>query len=93
MQDLKATCSEFGTNHPFTANILNEIGLVYDDKNDEIARQLYEAALRITLDTYGNNYLVTGTIRYDILFYTTLISFTVKPCIKRSPFDKEKDAL
>jgi hypothetical protein len=32
-------------------------------------------------------------IRYVILFYTTLISFTVKPCIKRSPFDKEKDAL
>jgi len=45
LQDLKATCSEFGTNHPFTANILNEIGLVYDDKNDEIARQLYEADL------------------------------------------------
>ncbi|XP_071175248.1 uncharacterized protein [Mytilus edulis] len=66
MQDLKVTRSEVGTNHPRTAAVLNEIGLVYDDKNDVMAGQLYEAALSIILETYGNNYLGTGSIRYNL---------------------------
>lgn len=63
LQDLKVTRSEVGTNHPRTAIVLNEIALVYDDKNDISAGKLYEAALTIILDTYGNDYLGTGNIR------------------------------
>lgn len=63
LQDLKVTRGEVGTNHPYTANVLNEIGLVYDDKNYQIAGELFEEALRIFLGAYGNNYLVTGVIR------------------------------
>ncbi|XP_063416845.1 uncharacterized protein LOC134699089 isoform X1 [Mytilus trossulus] len=66
VQDLKVTRSEVGTNHPYTANVLNEIGLVYDDKNHQIAGELFEEALRIFLDAYGNNYLVTGVIRFNL---------------------------
>lgn len=66
MQDLKMTRSEVGTKHPRMAIVLNEIGLVYDDKNDVMAGELYEAALSIILDTYGKDYLGTGTIRYNL---------------------------
>ncbi|CAG2252128.1 NPHP3 [Mytilus edulis] len=66
LHDLKVTRSEVGTNHPRTAIVLNEIGLIYDDKNDSMAPQLYEAALSIFLETYGKNFLGTGTIRYNL---------------------------
>ncbi|XP_076109505.1 uncharacterized protein LOC143078527 [Mytilus galloprovincialis] len=66
LHDLKVTRSEVGTNHPRTAIVLNEIGLIYDDKNDSMASQLYEAALSIFLETYGKNFLGTGTIRYNL---------------------------
>ncbi|XP_052059702.1 uncharacterized protein LOC127700331 [Mytilus californianus] len=66
LHDLKVTRSEVGTNHPRTAIVLNEIGLIYDDKNDIMAPQLYEAALSIFLETYGKNFLGTGTIRYNL---------------------------
>lgn len=73
MQDLKVTRSEVGTNHPRTAAVLNEIGLVYDDKNDVMAGQLYEAALSIILETYGNNYLGTGSIRFVIICFVDIL--------------------
>lgn len=63
MQDLKVTRSEVGTNHPRIANVLNEIALVYDDRNDKRAGDLYEAALAIILNTYGSNYVGTAVIR------------------------------
>jgi len=63
MQDLKVTRSEVGVSHPRTAIVLNEIALVYDDRNDEMAGRLYEAALMIFLETYGNDYIGTGIIR------------------------------
>ncbi|XP_063416779.1 uncharacterized protein LOC134699017 [Mytilus trossulus] len=66
LHDLKVTRSEVGTNHPRTAIVLNEIGLIYDDKNESMAPQLYEAALSIFLETYGKNFLGTGTIRYNL---------------------------
>ena len=65
LQDLKVTRSEVGTSHPRMATVLNEIGLVYDDKNDERAGMLYETALMIILETFGPNYVGTGTIRYQ----------------------------
>lgn len=68
MQDLKVTRGELGTDHPRTAMVLNEIALVYDDKNDVIAGKLYEAALAIILETYGNNYLGTAIIRFESIF-------------------------
>ena len=61
--DLRSTRSEFGTHHPSVATVLNEIALVYDDMNDELAGKLYEGALSIILETYGNNFLGTGIIR------------------------------
>ncbi|XP_053394800.1 uncharacterized protein LOC123525710 isoform X2 [Mercenaria mercenaria] len=66
MQDLKVTRSEVGTNHPRMATVLNEIALVYDDRNDVIAGKLYEAALAIVLETYGRHYLGTAIIRYNL---------------------------
>ena len=63
LQDLKLSRSEVGVHHPRTATVLNEIALVYDDKNDEIAGKLYETALCIMTETYGNNYIGTGVIR------------------------------
>ena len=63
LQELKLTRSEVGVHHPRTATVLNEIALVYDDKNDVIAGKLYETALSIIMDTYGNNYIGTGVIR------------------------------
>ena len=63
LQDLKVTRGEVGNSHPRMATVLNEIALVYDDKNDEMAGKLYETALMIILETFGPNYLGTGTIR------------------------------
>ena len=63
LQDLKLTRSEVGVHHPRTATVLNEIALVFDDKNDEIAGRLYEAALSIMMEVYGNNFLGVGVIR------------------------------
>ena len=48
------------------ADILNDIALVYDDKNDRVAGDLYEAALVLLLDTYGRQHLdvaVTRSVR------------------------------
>ena len=45
---------------------MNDIALVYDDKNDRVAGDLYEAALVILLDTYGRQHLdvaVTRSVR------------------------------
>ncbi|KAL4237051.1 hypothetical protein ACF0H5_005435 [Mactra antiquata] len=66
MQNLKMVRSDVGTNHPRIANVLNEIALVYDDTNDKRAGELYEASLAIMLDTYGNNYIGTASIRYNL---------------------------
>ncbi|WAR23121.1 Y7407-like protein [Mya arenaria] len=66
LQDLKVTRSEVGTFHPRTAIVLNEIALVFDDRNDELAVKLYEAALKIFLETYGDKYIGTGIIRYNL---------------------------
>lgn len=65
LQDLKVTRSEVGSCHPRTAIVLNEIALVFDDRNDDLAGSLYEAALVIFMDTYGKNYVGTGIIRYN----------------------------
>ena len=63
IQDLTLTRGDVGTSHPRTAGILNDIALVYDDKNDPLARELYEAALTILLDTYGGNHLDVAVTR------------------------------
>ncbi|KAL4236673.1 hypothetical protein ACF0H5_005057 [Mactra antiquata] len=66
MQNLKVIRGEVGTNHPRIANMLNEIGLVYDELNDPRAGNLYEAALTITRNTYGDNHIGTASIRYNL---------------------------
>ena len=63
LQDLSLTRNEVGTTHPRTAGILNEIALVYDDKNDPVAGELYEAALTILLDVYGSSHLEVAVTR------------------------------
>ena len=39
--------------HASRAGVINDVALVYDDKNESIAGDLYEAALVILLDTFG----------------------------------------
>ena len=63
IQDLSLTRSEVGTTHPRTAGILNEIALVYDDKNSAVAGSLYEASLSILLDVYGLSHLEVAVTR------------------------------
>ena len=63
LHDLKLTRSEVGVQHPRTATVLNEIALVFDDKNDELAGSVYETALSIMMDVYGSNFIGTGIIR------------------------------
>ena len=63
IQDLTLTRGDVGTAHPRTASILNDIALVYDDMNDPLAGELYQAALTILLDTYGNNHLDVAVTR------------------------------
>lgn len=63
LQDLNLTRNEVGTSHPRTASVLNDIALVYDDKNDRLAGQLYEAALMILLDVFGQSHLDVATVR------------------------------
>ena len=67
MQDLKLTRGEVGAAHPRTATVLNDLALVYDDKSDPLAGQLYEAALFILRDTYGNNHVDVAVIRSVII--------------------------
>ena len=38
------------------AGVINDVALVYDDKNESIAGDLYEAALVILLDTFGTQH-------------------------------------
>ena len=63
LHDLILTRGEVGLFHPRLANILNEIALVYDDKNDSKAGELFEAALMILLDTYGPKYVEVAVLR------------------------------
>ncbi|XP_077992057.1 uncharacterized protein LOC144446177 [Glandiceps talaboti] len=66
LRDLKMTRGHVGTNHPRTAGIINSIALVYDDKNDELAGTLYEAALAILLETYGPAHLDVAHVRHNL---------------------------
>ena len=63
LQDLSLTRGEVGTTHPRTANVLNDLALVYDDRNDPLAGTLYEASLAVLLDTYGLMHLDIAVIR------------------------------
>lgn len=63
LQDLKLTRSEVGVNHPTVARILGTIGMVYDDKNDKLAGELYEGSLAMLLDTYGSAHVDVATVR------------------------------
>ncbi|XP_061175870.1 uncharacterized protein LOC133184810 [Saccostrea echinata] len=66
LQDLKLTRSEVGVNHPRVARILGSIGMVYDDKNDKLAGELYESSLAMLLDTYGSAHVDVATVRYNL---------------------------
>ena len=63
ISDMMLTRGEVGLFHPRIAHILNEIALVYDDKNDLKAGELFEVALIILLDTYGNNNIEVAVVR------------------------------
>lgn len=63
LQDLKLTRSEVGVTHPRVARILGSIGMVYDDKNDKMAGELYESSLAMLLDTYGSAHVDVATAR------------------------------
>ena len=63
LHDLDLTRGDIGTSHPRVASVLNDIALVYDDKNDHFAGPLYEAALRMFLDVFGPSHLDVATIR------------------------------
>ncbi|ELU12330.1 hypothetical protein CAPTEDRAFT_96933 [Capitella teleta] len=66
VRDLNLTRNEVGSSHPRSAAVLNDIALVYDDKNSDFARDLYEASLAILLETYGNGHLDVAVIRYNL---------------------------
>ena len=51
------------THHRICVGVINDIALVYDDKNESIAGDLYEAALVILLDTFGNQHLDVAVTR------------------------------
>ena len=55
------------THHRMCAGVINDIALVYDDKNESIAGDLYEAALVILLDTFGNQHLDVAVTRCVVL--------------------------
>ena len=63
LQDLKLTRSEVGVSHPRVARILGSLGLVYDDKNDPLAGELYESSLAMLLDTYGSAHVDVASAR------------------------------
>ena len=64
LQDLLLTRVQVGLSHPRVAGILNDIALVYDDKNQREAGSLYEAALMILLDFYGPSHIDVAILRY-----------------------------
>ncbi len=63
LQDLTLTRGEVGATHPRTAGVLNDIALVYDDRSNPVAGELYEAALTTLLATYGSNHIEVALIR------------------------------
>ena len=63
LQDLNLTRGDVGSAHPRCAGVLNDIALVYDDRNDQVAGELYEAALIILLDTYGHSHMDVAILR------------------------------
>jgi hypothetical protein len=66
VRDLNLTRNEVGSSHPRAAAILNDIALVCDDRNDDLARDMYEASLSILLETYGNNHLDVAVVRLEL---------------------------
>jgi hypothetical protein len=71
LQDLKLTRSEVGVNHPRVARILGAIGMVYDDKTDKLAGELYESSLAMLLETYGSAHVDVATVR-SVCVYSVL---------------------
>ncbi|XP_019626894.1 PREDICTED: uncharacterized protein LOC109471895 isoform X3 [Branchiostoma belcheri] len=66
LQELSKVRAIHGASHPRTAGVLNSIALVYDDKNDERAGEIYETALTTMLQAYGNNHVDVAIIRYNL---------------------------
>ncbi|KAK3101549.1 hypothetical protein FSP39_004391 [Pinctada imbricata] len=69
LQDLKLSRSEVGVSHPRIGRILSSIGKVYDDMNDDLAGQLYEASLAELLDTYGSTHIDVAKVRFNLGSY------------------------
>lgn len=63
LQDLKLTRSDVGTSHPRVANILNDLALAYDEKNNPLAGKIYEAALYVLHSMYGDSHLDVACLR------------------------------
>lgn len=63
LQDLLLSRSQLGLMHPRVAGILCDIALVYDDKNEKEAADLYKAALVILLEFYGPTHLQLASVR------------------------------
>ncbi|XP_078619476.1 uncharacterized protein LOC144886633 isoform X1 [Branchiostoma floridae x Branchiostoma japonicum] len=66
LQELSKVRAIHGASHPRTAGVLNSIALVYDDKNDERAGEIYETALATMAQAYGNNHVDVAIIRYNL---------------------------
>ncbi|CAH1253937.1 TEP1 [Branchiostoma lanceolatum] len=66
LQELSKVRAIHGASHPRTAGVLNSIALVYDDKNDERAGEIYETALATMVQAYGNNHVDVAIIRYNL---------------------------
>ncbi|XP_033109971.1 uncharacterized protein LOC117111194 [Anneissia japonica] len=64
--DMQLTQNEVGLSHPRVAAILNNIALVYDDKNEKVAGDLFKGVLNIMVQTYGQNHVDVAVVRYNL---------------------------
>ena len=63
LRDLTLTKSEVGLAHRRIAGLLCDIGMVYDDRNDPLACQLYETSLTMLLETFGPAHVDVAKVR------------------------------
>ncbi|XP_071959589.1 uncharacterized protein [Antedon mediterranea] len=64
--DMQLTQNEVGLSHPRVGAILNNIALVYDDKNDKLAGDLFKGVLNIMVQAYGQNHVDVAVVRYNL---------------------------
>ncbi|XP_071959587.1 uncharacterized protein [Antedon mediterranea] len=64
--DMQLTQNEVGLSHPRVGAILNNIALVYDDRNDKLAGDLFKGVLKILVQAFGQNHVDVAIVRFNL---------------------------